>query len=116
MNMHIAQAPLLALALLCGIHASSQPFLLQEGFEGTFPPAGWTITTPSSELADGWAYGPQPGLLSSVCVPQGSRAMVSQWASFYANNTWAFTPGLALTAGTTYGLSFKQCVKSPSNN
>lgn len=115
MDTQLSRTILLLLALVSGLKGSPQT-LLQEDFESAFPPTGWTITTPPNDHADGWTYGPQPGLLSDVCVPQGSRAMVSQWATYYPNDTWAFTPGLALSAGTTYALSFQQCVQSPSSN
>lgn len=106
------------LALAClTTSLSAQTFLLQESFEGsTFPPTGWSIYTPTGNYADGWTNGPQSGLLSGVCVPHGSKTMTSQWTTYYPNATWAFTPGLSLSAGTTYVLSFKQCVQSPSSN
>lgn len=116
MRTHQLRTFLVTCALYCGLVSTAQTYLLQEGFEGAFPPSGWTVNTPSNELADGWTHGPASGLLSGICVPQGSRAMVSQWATFYPNNTWAFTPGMALVAGTPYTLSFKQCVQSPSSN
>lgn len=105
--------------LFLGISSNStaQSILLQESFEGpNFPPTGWTIYAPSGSYADAWTYGPQSGLLANVCVPHGNKTLTSQWATYYPNATWAFTPGLSLNAGTTYILSFKQCVQSPSSN
>ena len=96
---------------------SGQTFLLQESFEGsTFPPTGWSFYTPTGNFANGWTDAPQSGLLANVCVPHGSKTLSSQWASYYPNDTWAFTPGLALSSGTAYVISFKQCVQSPSSN
>jgi len=106
------------LSLMMYQSSMAQNFLLQEDFEGAFPPANWSFYTPSAEFADGWSYGrqPSPSLLSNVCVPEGNRTMVSQWATFYPNNTWAFTPGLTLTSGKTYIFSFRQCVQSTNSN
>jgi hypothetical protein len=96
---------------------SAQTLLLQESFEGsTFPPAGWSIYAPTGNYADAWTSGPQSGLLANVCVPHGNKTLTSQWTTYYPNATWAFTPGLSLSAGTSYVLSFKQCVQSPSSN
>lgn len=96
---------------------SAQTLLLQESFEGsTFPPTGWSIYTPTGNYSSGWTNGPQSGLLANVCVPHGNKTLTSQWATYYPNATWAFTPGLSLSAGTTYMVSFKQCVQSPSSN
>lgn len=109
-------AAALALSWACS-GARAQTYLLQEDFEGAvFPPTGWSVNTPPGNFADGWTYGPQPGLLSGICVPHGNRSMVSRWATYYPNNTRAYTPGLSLQAGTAYTLSFKQCVQSPSSN
>lgn len=116
MNTTFLRTFLLPLALMGGLNGFSQTYLLQEGFEGFFPPAGWTISAAPSDRADGWIQGPRPGLFSDICVPQGSRTMVSQWATYYSNDTWAFTPSLSLVGGTTYTVSFKQCVQSPSSN
>lgn len=96
---------------------SGQTFLLQESFEGSaFPPAGWSFYTPTGNFANGWTDAPQSGLLANVCVPHGNKTLSSQWATYYPNDTWAFTPGLALSSGTAYVISFKQCVQSPSSN
>ncbi len=100
MNTDLSKAILLPFALATGLAGTSQTLLFEE-FTSASLPTGWTV----SGSAGNWTTS------TSNCLPSGNRTMqTTGWVTYYPIDTWAFTPGLTLTAGITYALSFKQCM------
>lgn len=99
--------------LLAVSFAAKSQILLTEGFEGTFPPTGWTILNDPAGSANMWTYNTDPNLGVGPYTPHsGAGSMVYEYDPLAAANTWAFTPGLSLTAGTSYSLTFWYAVRS----
>jgi len=73
-----------------------------------------TVTPPA--LPTGWTYGHTGAgndwLSSTSYYCSGPNSLLYPYNSTAAANAWAFTPGIALTAGVTYTLSFNQRVAS----
>jgi hypothetical protein len=90
-----------AVALTGGIASSD----FTEGFEGTFPPSGWTILNAGSSFYT-WA--------SSTTAHSGTKAMFYTYDLDFSANAWAITPPRNLIAGTTYTISFWYKVASAS--
>lgn len=93
--------------------ASSEPPLMYtskatsvffENFDGTtgqsFPPGWTTIATPGG---NNWSTTPIPALLFGHSGLRYARIL---YHSVVAHNAWLFTPGITLTQGTTYRISF----------
>ena len=89
------------LVLFTGAKAYGQ--LVNEGFEGTFPPSGWT--TINAGTGNNWAK-----LTDASYVITGTASAYYLYNSTNAANAWMFTPGVSLTAGQTVDYSFKQRV------
>jgi hypothetical protein len=88
----------------------SQGYLLQEDFEGSFPPTGWTIYNETGGVGAGTGSG-YDWIQNTSYVPNGAKTMTFHWTAAGINaNAWAFTPAFSLTAGTQYFISFKQVV------
>jgi hypothetical protein len=66
-----------------------------EGFE-TFPPSGWTFINAGS--GNSWAS-------SSTYSHSGAKSISYDYTTSAAN-AWGITPGMTLTAGTTYIITF----------
>lgn len=97
----------LSLVLLLGVCSglSGQTLLWTQDFASTAP-TGWTVVNAGS--GNNWS-------LTATGDPySGTYHMRYQWNSSYAANTWAFTPGIAMTAGRDYYLTFWQKVESAS--
>ena len=73
--------------------------LLSESFEGTFPPAGWTLE--NAGTGNPWTQGTTANLAKS-----GTKSMKYAYSQTAAGNAWAFSPALNFTAGTNYVISF----------
>ncbi|HEV7782008.1 MAG TPA: FG-GAP-like repeat-containing protein [Chitinophagaceae bacterium] len=73
--------------------------LLSESFEGTFPPAGWTLL--NAGAGNNWSQNTNPAYSYS-----GVKCL--QYAFNFGNpaNTWIFSSPVNLTAGTTYRISY----------
>jgi hypothetical protein len=87
--------------------------LINENFEGaTFPPTGWVVT--NAGTGNNW------GRSTATSYPAqyaGSTAyMLYTYNSSNAANTWAFSPGVSLTAGTEYYLEFQQAATTYAEN
>ena len=100
------------------IKAKRDNVLLQEGFEGQTGnnlPAGWTRSTTAS------VNGGTAGWLMGADYPDadphtGSRcAYLYSWRQQPKTDAWLFSPGLELTAGSTYELNFWAIVYGWSN-
>lgn len=76
---------------ICLVSAQS----ITEGFEGSVPNTGWTITTPGVRAWDKSTSG--NGHTGSFALRCGNTAG--------ADSTWLFTPAQTLTAGTTYSFN-----------
>ncbi|HOY85570.1 MAG TPA: choice-of-anchor J domain-containing protein [Candidatus Syntrophosphaera sp.] len=97
----------LSLVLLLGVCSglSGQTLLWTQDFASTAP-TGWTVVNAGS--GNDWS-------LTATGDPySGTYHMRYAWNSSYAANTWAFTPGIAMTAGRDYYLTFWQKVESSS--
>jgi hypothetical protein len=83
--------------LLFTVNAKSQTVLLDEGFENTFPAAGWSLQnyTPQSNNWMQYFYEKHTGTYSAACYPNAASA-----------NSWIFTPGISMQAGKLYVLSY----------
>ncbi len=68
------------------------------------PPAGWTVL--NSGAGNSW------DLTANLQPYSGTHHMQYQWNQLHPADTWAFTPGIALTAGYSYHLEFYQRVMS----
>jgi hypothetical protein len=88
--------------------AGGQVTDFSENFSGVTPPA----------LPAGWTYNHTGGgndwRTSSAYYCGAAKGMYYPCKSGSAANAWAYTPGIALTAGTTYTLTFSQKVQSAS--
>lgn len=93
---------------------ASAQILLSEGFEGaTFPPAGWTRINAGS--GNDWKSGTDASLnYDPYPAHSGTGSMVYEYNSTNAANAWMITPGVSLTAGTQYTISFFYRVASAS--
>jgi hypothetical protein len=86
--------------------------LLNEPFAAsvaTFPSSslpGWTAN-PASGSVGRWYV---PGYQVYNCGTTSNFALTSPYTSQTVFDAWAFTPGIAMTAGTTYTLTFNQRV------
>lgn len=97
----------LSLVLLLGVCSglSGQTLLWTQDFASTAP-TGWTVVNAGS--GNNWS-------LTATGDPySGTYHMRYAYNSSYAANTWAFTPGIAMTAGRDYYLTFWQKVESSS--
>ncbi|MBL7783883.1 MAG: T9SS type A sorting domain-containing protein [Saprospiraceae bacterium] len=95
--------PLLLLLFVQGVYGQ----LVNEGFDGTFPPSGWTIINAGS--GNNWAKTTDVSYVIS-----GTGSAYYAYNSTFAANAWLFTPGVSLTAGQIVDFSFKQSVASAS--
>ncbi len=75
-----------------------------EGFEGTFPPTGFTMI--NAGTGNSW--------VTSTVFHSGAKAMAYNFSSTQPANAWAITPGQQLYAGVTYNVSFWYKVISAS--
>jgi len=78
---------LLANLIILGANAQ---VLLQEGFEGTFPPSGWTLT--NNGTGNSWTQN-----TTATYAYAGSKSMMYGYNATNAADAWAFTPALSLT-------------------
>lgn len=94
----------LFMLLLFVTAATNAQVLLSESFEGTtFPPAGWTRV--NAGTGNNWQrYTDYATFVNGAA--DGTAAMGVHFNPTSAQNTWMFTPGLTLTAGVSYTLSF----------
>jgi hypothetical protein len=92
---------------------STAQVLLQEGFETSFPPAGWTSINAGS--GNNWLRNDN-ALLQDGPYPAhgGSYSMVYEYSATAAANAWMITPAVNLTAGVSYTISFYYRVRSSS--
>ena len=71
-----------------------------ESFDGaTFPPTGWVVT--NAGTGNSWTR-------STATPYAGAGNLYYAYSSTAAANTWAFAPGVSLTAGVTYSVDFYQ--------
>ena len=97
----------LSLALALGVYAGlfGQTPLWTQDFADTAP-AGWTVVNAGS--GNDWS------LVATSNPYSGTYHMQYTYNSTNDANTWAFTPGIAMTAGRDYYLTFWQKVQSAS--
>ena len=79
---------MLLISICFTINVYSQA-VLQESFEGTFPPAGWTIFNNGS--GNNWSQN-----TTSTYSYDGNNSMQLMYNSSNAADAWAFTPALTL--------------------
>ncbi len=72
------------------------------GFEGTFPPTGWTII--NAGTGNNWVS--NANFVTPPAAHSGTGAMAYGFNSTQSANTWAFTPGQPFIAGDTYTIGF----------
>jgi len=82
----------LMLSIFLTIKGFSQ-VLLQESFEGTFPPTGWTIV--NNGTGNVWKQN-----TTVTYAYAGTKSMQLQYNSSNAADAWAFTPALSLTTSS----------------
>ena len=97
----------LSLALALGVYAGlfGQTLLWTQDFASTAP-TGWTVVNAGS--GNDWS------LVATSNPYSGTYHMQYTYNSTNDANTWAFTPGIAMTAGRDYYLTFWQKVESSS--
>jgi hypothetical protein len=98
------------LSLLLLFFSGQSQTLLQEGFETTFPPAGWTLI--NAGAGNDWVRTDDASLDDFYGSHGGAYAMVYEYSSSAAANAWMITPGVNLTSGISYTLSFYYHVAS----
>lgn len=105
---------LLFLFLTSIFFAQSQT-LLNEDFEGDFPPANWTLINGNAPAGYNWAHNTDTtlGYVNFKKAPypafQGLGSMVYEFDTTVAK-AWAITPSLNLTNGTSYTITFYYAV------
>lgn len=96
------------LLLLCLSFAAQSQVLFTEGFESAVPPTGWTLIN-SGPSPNNWVQISSAALIQNGITQgaqSGSNIAGLIYDSTYAANGWLIAPGEALTAGTSYTLSF----------
>jgi len=102
---------LIAAITLSSVHAQT---LLSEGFEtgSSFPPNNWTRINAGSgnnwERNDLGTFGDGPYAFANT----GTKSMLVEYNVTSAADAWMISPSLAMTAGTTYSISFWYRVRS----
>jgi hypothetical protein len=102
---------LIAAITLSSVHAQT---LLSEGFEtgSSFPPNNWTRINAGSgnnwERNDLGTFGDGPYPFANT----GTKSMLVEYNLTSAADAWMISPSLAMTAGTTYSISFWYRVRS----
>ena len=90
---------LIAICILILPHKPLAQIILSESFEGAFPPAGWTLF--NAGTGNNWSLNTDP-----LDAYSGIRSM-QYFYSFTNNaNAWIFSPGINLTSGTIYRISY----------
>ena len=95
------------MVMLCIIGVSygfSQTPILQESFEGSFPPAGWTIF--NNGTGNNWTQN-----TTSTYAYHGTKSMQYAYTAASAADAWAFTPALSLNTKPVY-ITFWVSVRS----
>lgn len=106
---------LLFLFLTSVFFAQSQT-LLNEGFEGEFPPANWTLINGNAPSGYDWAHNTDTALgyvnFKKTPYPsfRGLGSMVYEFDETVAAKAWAITPSLSLTNGRSYTITFYYAV------
>ncbi|HNT52526.1 MAG TPA: choice-of-anchor J domain-containing protein [Candidatus Syntrophosphaera sp.] len=88
--------------LICHI-LSAETLIYSEDFSLVDPP-GWTVL--NAGAGNNWS------LTANLDPYSGTHHMQYQWDQQFPADTWAFTPGIALTAGYAYHVEFFQRVMS----
>ena len=96
---------MLLLCISWAIQSNSQA-ILQESFEGTFPPAGWTVFNNGS--ANNWTQN-----TTATYSYDGTKSMQLAYNSSNAADAWAFTPPLVLNTNDVT-ITFYTRVRSAS--
>ena len=79
--------------------SSTAQILFSQGFEGSFPPPGWTII--NAGIGNTWVQMP-----SASYAQTGSSCMQYPSSQNFPANTWAFSPLTNFTQGATYRVSY----------
>lgn len=98
---------LLLLLYRVGSIAAQSTLIYTQDFSASAP-TGWTVV--NAGLGNNWVTTSNSGANSY----NGNYSMTYSYNSTYAANTWAFTQGVAMTAGKTYRVEFYQRVHSAS--
>ena len=80
--------------------------IIQESFEGSFPPAGWTIF--NNGTGNSWTQN-----TTSTYASNGSKSMTYAYTASSAADAWAFTPLLNLNTNPVF-ITFWVSVRSAS--
>ena len=81
------------------INATSQITLVTEGFEGSFPPPGWTLENPNFVTP----FTQNTFVTNAIA---GTKSMRCYAATFGVSNAWAFAPVLSLVPNTLYRITY----------
>ena len=91
-------------AFLITLQVNAQT-LLTEGFEsGSFPPTGWTRI--NAGTGNNWSRSDGVFTDGPYAANSGTNAMVYEYSTPSAANTWMITPGQAMVTSKTYTISF----------
>jgi len=97
--------------------------LLNEGFEDTYDirpnaPAGWLVKDVNLDgyFSGVYAYNMWGSYYSSSYANTGTMSMRMDYGGSGGDNDWLFTPGVALTAGTTYTFDWYDRMSSSSTS
>lgn len=90
--------------------SSSRAVIFYEGFEGTTGgalPTGWITVqnTPATPWVTISSTEPLPGVNNPVPAHTGDRSLARSWQDA-GRNAWAITPGISLTEGVGYNVTF----------
>lgn len=99
MHTKISTVLLLLLFSFNDLKVTAQIYLLSEGFENTvFPPTGWGRL--NGGTGNNW------NTFIDGSAHTGTKAAEYKYYTSSAGNAWLISPGLSLTAGTTYTITF----------
>lgn len=101
----------LLIFFLSSILCANSQAILSEGFEGAFPPAGWTILKTGN--GNNWTSNTDAALTDGPYASHsGAGSMIYEYSVAAAANAWAITPSLNLTGGVSYSISFYYRIRS----
>jgi large repetitive protein len=96
---HLYASLLLVFAVFAQLPASNAQVVLSESFEGSFPPAGWTLF--NAGTGNNWSQN-----TNSTYAYHGTKSLRYSYNFSNDANAWIFSPALSLTSGNTYRISY----------
>jgi hypothetical protein len=101
---------LLLLSFVALTLTTNAQVLLNEDFEGTFPPANWTRI--NAGTGNNWQASDAVFTDGPYAAFAGNKAMIYEYHATNAANAWMISPGLSMTGGTSYAITFYYRIRS----